>query len=289
MKLEKNNMEQAIIPETDRAKDVPADKRRNENKENLAAQAGSIASNPEKYKGANFDAELSYDARANEKLRDCIKKGSVPLVEMGSNDVNNENRRPEKEYTNAERTYIKVEREKVDAPTEETVMQKIVGVCTGKIEEDLEKYLHPTDRFTGEKVNAQIFGFVAKAEDSAPFSRTPTACYVNFRLDYASTGFNNPEQAVYVIRFTDGRNYEIPFSEKFGGNCDAAQPCTGNGFLGSEKVCIPEYKVFEENGQGAIVTDGYIFKVNPDGTEELVAYFDKKEHCFRECKKGEVA
>lgn len=162
-------------------------------------------------------------------------------------------------------------------------MQKVIGVDTGNIQEDLKAYLNPKN-LRGESVDAQVWGFVSKAEDSAPFTRTPEECYNNLRLDYDDTPYKNPEQSIYVIRFTDGTNYEIPYNIEFNGEKDYPQPCTGNGYVGNSKNLIPEYKVYPKGEDGALITDGNIYRINPDGSEELVAEYNKKHHKFKLCK-----
>lgn len=57
-------------------------------------------------------------------------------------------------------------------------MQKVAAVDTGDIEKDLKAYLDPTvwdpDRGvdTGVPCDCKIYGFVSKAEDTAPFTTT---------------------------------------------------------------------------------------------------------------------
>lgn len=131
------------------------------------------------------------------------------------------------------------------------------------------------------KTGAQVFGFVAKAEDSTPFTHTPEKCYINLRTDYPGTPYKDPKQPVYVLRYTDGTNYEISYGEQFGDNCKEGAPCTLNGYTGSSKHLVSEYTVKkDENGNGAIITDGKIYRVSPDGTETAVAELDKKDKCF---------
>ena len=44
---------------------------------------------------------------------------------------------------------------------------------------------------------------------------------------------------------------------------------------------IQEYTVKkDENGNGAIITDGKIYRVSPDEPETAVAELDKKDKCF---------
>ena len=232
-----------------------------------------------KFDSENFTVEKSYDVRASKETRELAAKGNSELVPMGE-DTNNHPEASEI-YSKEEAARLKVERDEVKHPDEKTVMQKIIGVDTGKIEEDLKGYLNPKNNETGEKTDAQVFGFVAKAEDSTPFTSTPEECYVNLRTDYPGTPYKDPKQPVYVLRYTDGTNYEIPYGEQFGGNCKEGAPCTLNGYTGSSKHLVPEYTVKkDENGNGAIITDGKIYRVSPDGTETAVAELDKKDKCF---------
>ena len=232
-----------------------------------------------KFDSENFTVEKSYDVRASKETRELAAKGNSELVPMGE-DTNNHPEASET-YTKEEAARLKVERDEIKHPDEKTVMQKIIGVDTGKIEEDLKGYLNPKNNETGEKTDAQVFGFVAKAEDSTPFTSTPEECYVNLRTDYPGTPYKDPKQPVYVLHYTDGTNYEIPYGEQFGGNCKEGAPCTLNGYTGSSKHLVPEYTVKkDENGNGAIITDGKIYRVSPDGTETAVAELDKKDKCF---------
>ena len=232
-----------------------------------------------KFDSENFTVEKSYDVCASKETRELAAKGNSELVPMGK-DTNNHPEASET-YTKEEAARLKIERDEIKHPDEKTVMQKIIGVDTGKIEEDLKGYLNPKNNETGEKTDAQVFGFVAKAEDSTPFTSTPEECYVNLRTDYPGTPYKDPKQPVYVLRYTDGTNYEIPYGEQFGGNCKEGAPCTLNGYTGSSKHLVPEYTVKkDENGNGAIITDGKIYRVSPDGTETAVAELDKKDKCF---------
>ena len=236
-----------------------------------------------KFDSENFTVEKSYDVRASKETRELAAKGNSELVPMGE-DTNNHPEASET-YTKEEAARLKIERDEIKHPDEKTVMQKIIGVDTGKIEEDLKGYLDPKNNVTGEKTDAQVFGFVAKAEDSTPFTITPEECYVNLRTDYPGTPYKDSKQPVYVLRYTDGTNYEIPYGEQFGGNCKEGAPCTLNGYTGSSKYLVPEYTVKkDENGNGAIITDGKIYKVSPDGPETAVAEFDEDYKKFVLCK-----
>lgn len=239
-----------------------------------------------KFEASNFSAENSYDAHASQEVRELAAKANSELVPMG--EPIPEERVAKEPYSQEDVLALKAEREKVDVPTENTVMQKVIGVDTGDFNKDLSLYLNPTDKTTGEPKNADVMGFVAKAEDVTPFTRTPQACYDNARLDYTGTKFKDPDQPVYVLRFTDGTNYEVPYNAEFGGHCKEGQPCAGNGYLAGDKHMIPEFKVVtDDKGRGAIITDGAIYRLYPDGHEVLVARFNEDTQKFEECKKKE--
>ena len=236
-----------------------------------------------KFDSENFTVEKSYDVRASKETRELAAKGNSELVPMGE-DTNNHPEASET-YTKEEAARLKAERDEIKHPDEKTVMQKIIGVDTGKIEEDLKGYLNPKNNVSGKKTDAQVFGFVAKAEDSTPFTSTPEECYVNLRTDYPGTPYKDPKQPVYVLRYTDGTKYEIPYGEQFGGNCKEGAPCTLNGYTGSSEHLVPEYTVKkDENGNGAIITDGKIYRVSPDEPETAVAEFDEDYKKFVLCK-----
>ena len=235
-----------------------------------------------KFDSENFTVEKSYDVRASKETRELAEKGNSELVPMGE-DTNNHPEAKES-YSESDVAKLKAERDKIANPENNTVMQKVLCPDTGNINEDLDRYLNPKNR-DGKEIDAQVYGFVSKAEDSSPFTRTPDECYNNLRLDYKGTNYIDPQQAVYIMRYTDGTNYEIPYGKQFEGNCEDGVPCTGNGYTGSSNHMIPEYKVKPMgNGQGAIVTDGVIYRITPDGPETAVAEFDEDYKKFVLCK-----
>ena len=235
-----------------------------------------------KFDSENFTVEKSYDVRASKETRELAAKGNSELVPMGE-DTNNHPEAKES-YSESDVAKLKAERDKIENPENNTVMQKVLCPDTGNINEDLDRYLNPKNR-DGKEIDAQVYGFVSKAEDSSPFTRTPEECYNNLRLDYKGTNYIDPQQAVYIMRYTDGTNYEIPYGKQFEGNCEDGVPCTGNGYTGSSNHMIPEYKVKPMgNGQGAIVTDGVIYRISPNGPETAVAEFDEDYKKFVLCK-----
>ena len=235
-----------------------------------------------KFNSEDFAVEKSYDVCASKETRELAAKGNSELVPMGE-DTNNHPEAKEL-YSESDVAKLKAERDKIENPENNTVMQKVLCPDTGNINEDLDRYLNPKNR-DGKEIDAQVYGFVSKAEDSSPFTRTPEECYNNLRLDYKGTNYIDPQQAVYIMRYTDGTNYEIPYGKQFEGNCEDGVPCTGNGYTGSSNHMIPEYKVKPMgNGQGAIVTDGVIYRISPNGPETAVAEFDEDYKKFVLCK-----
>lgn len=186
-------------------------------------------------------------------------------------------------YTPEEISRLKDARDSIEAPKSDTVMQKVACVDTGDIQSDLKDYLNPTVKDpitkadTGVPCDCKVYGFVSKAEDTAPFTNTPEQCYETLRLDYKNTPYCNPDQSVYVVRYKgDTGNYSIPYSKEFGGTKTDGQPFTGNGYTGSSEHVVPEYV-----SSGTTPSAGEIFRVNPDGTEEAVAYYDSKDKVFK--------
>ena len=230
----------------------------------------------------NFKFENSFDAKSKEihpALNELKCKNVYDVKAMGE-PVSDAERAPKGEYTPEERDCLKEIRDKIDAPTTETVMQKVICVDTGNIDNDLKYYIDPQPR-NNQEPKAQVYGFVSKAEDAVAFTTTPQECHDNLRLDYKGSPYDNTEKSVYVIRFTDGNNYEIPYSIEFGGNTSDSAPFSGNGFTSSKDVTIPEYTIPKDSkDNGAIVTNGEIYRINPDGKEELVATFDRDDEKF---------
>ncbi|WP_292139414.1 AHH domain-containing protein [Butyrivibrio sp.] len=148
-------------------------------------------------------------------------------------------------------------RNTVPEVTGDTVLQKVIPKKTA------EKLL------SGEWKTVQ--GCTAKAADAAPFTGTPEQIYKNLRMDYAGTPYKaiveNGDE-VYILRYTTDdvpTNLDYPKLDP-----NYGPPCTESGFLGSPEVLIPEYT----HTNPAKITDGAIYKLNPDGSEQLVGYWD---------------
>ena len=231
------------------------------------------------YTKEKFSEGNSYDAKIKESSSEVFglhNKCTYETKPMGQEDTEGM-RTPRAEYTQEEIKTLKEARDAVPPPDENTVMQKVIGVDTGNIEKDLDRFLNPRDR-EGNETSAKVGGFVAKAEDAAPFTSTPKDAHDNLRLDYEGSQYQSPDTSIYVVRYTgdSGDTCNIPYSAEFGGTMDAFPPTTGNGFVAGEEHIIPEY-----HSSGTELTSGEIYRINPDGTEELVAYYDEDSERFK--------
>lgn len=230
----------------------------------------------------NFKPENTYDATCSKEFSDLKNKNVMEISSMGTEESEIKRAVNGEIYTPEEISKLKEAREKIENPKSDTIMQKVVAVDTGEIEKDLKAYLNPTvwdldlKVDTGIPCDCKIYGFVSKAEDTAPYTTTPEQCYETLRLDYEGTQYTNPNQSVYVVRYIgDTGQYEIPYSKEFGGHRSDGQPFTGNGYTGSPEYVVPEYV-----SSGTTPTAGEIYRVNPDGTEEAVAYYASREKVF---------
>lgn len=230
----------------------------------------------------NFKPENTYDATCSKEFSDLKNKNVMEISSMGTEESEIKRAVNGEVYTPEEISKLKEAREKIENPKSDTIMQKVAAVDTGEIEKDLKAYLNPTvwdsdlKVDTGVPCDCKIYGFVSKAEDTAPYTTTPEQCYETLRLDYEGTQYTNPNQSVYVVRYIgDTGQYEIPYSKEFGGHRSDGQPFTGNGYTGSPEYVVPEYV-----SSGTTPTAGEIYRVNPDGTEEAVAYYASREKVF---------
>lgn len=172
-------------------------------------------------------------------------------------------------------------RETVPPIEQGTVMQKIINPC------QLEEYLY--------KGKTNVTGWASKATDISPFACSLDEGVRNARLDYfipnrALSGtydgndflkaVDNGED-MYVIRYKTNETPDLDQYAKLDGY--NKPPCTGTGILGSNEHLIPEYsnrfvpgtgtKTFTPNGKE--IADGAIYKINSDGSECMIGYWDK--------------
>ncbi|MEQ2040986.1 hypothetical protein [Mediterraneibacter gnavus] len=183
---------------------------------------------------------------------------------------------------------IKKLRESVPHPTEDTVMQKVVS------EEQIKRYIEPSQDKIDE-YGGLFGGCISKAEDAAPFTKTPKEAYDNLRLDYENNPYQYGEVPVYAVRFNVGKDeinkLSIPYGNEFseeGKNYPLDKPMTGSGFTGSREALIPEY-VTVSNGEDKSKSnitpiDGMIFKISEDESgkpeEKLYAIWDDEDDRF---------
>ena len=189
---------------------------------------------------------------------------------------------PKDTYSPNEIETLRRERNCVPDVTSRTIMQKVVPEC------GLEEYINPDTIKKPWLREGAVGGFVAKAEDAAPFTNSMSETYESMRLDYCTSPYTDAEQNLYIVRFltdeSDIVKYEIPYSPEFKGDMTASNPnqqqipnrtngntppCTENGFTGSSQYLIPE--TYYERSK---IEEGAIFKIDNMGNESLVAIFD---------------
>jgi len=160
-------------------------------------------------------------------------------------------------------------RKAIPKPDENTLMQKVIT------EDMANKYLDGTYNTIG--------GSVARAVDTKHL-KTIEDYYYGLRLDYEKTLFSTGDKYYYTIRFKTEKldNLVIPIDSRF----TSEYPFTRNGFTSGNngRLGIPEY-VFEK-GIFVKPTEGSeIWRIKPDGTEELIAIFEKEQEKFVRIKK----
>lgn len=165
--------------------------------------------------------------------------------------------------TQAEKVVLKAFRDAVPAPTNNTVLQKVISIG------DIENYLRDIDPYT------TIGGCIAKAEDVMHLNASSDV-FDGLRLDYPGTKFaKNIDYAVIRFKSDEAGKLEIPYSNKLSDNPNAKSsigyPQTGNGFTSArDGSLIPEYEAssYMKPQDGA-----ELYKV-VNGVEELVGVYD---------------
>lgn len=235
------------------------------------------------YNKGKYPPNASHNANASPRERELYAKNVFDVIPMGT-DGGNKYDMPTQKYSPAEVIELKSIRDSIEEPNEMTVMQKIVSEKTLR-----ESFLSPNSKNANNTV--VVWGFVSVAKDIVPFTNNPSECYENCRLDYKGTEFSNPNDAVFAVRFRGkpclghGKSgYYIPYSSEFTSvnPFDDKQPFTGSGYIGAKTYVIPEYRIVKT----IIPTDGEIYKINPNGHEELYATFNKRHHVFIPVKEG---
>lgn len=212
---------------------------------------------PEKRK-AYVEANYASTCHLNENLKDTIK-------------TNDEYKAKMTEAQNKLYSELKEKRSEVPEITEHTVMQKVIT------EDAYQKYI--------DKERTTVKGCASKASDITPYTNNVEEAYKNIRLDYPNSSFEkdaNNNGDMYVMRFT---SKDCPSNSDYptvGPETRYTPPCTENGFLGSSDLLIPEYEYSKDNGSP--ITDGAIYKIEHDGTETIVAYWDSDYGYFMPVK-----
>ncbi|PFL06537.1 WXG100 family type VII secretion target [Bacillus thuringiensis] len=179
-----------------------------------------------------------------------------------------------KHYTelNAEEIQImKKIRDSVPAPTQDTLLQKVISL------DSVDNYLKETEYFNS------IGGCVAKMEDVKPI-HSPKDVYESLRLDYEGTPYTTTsDYAVIRFKTDDVEKMKIPYAQSFEDSTNMKPneyihfPQTGNGFTAAENGrIVPEYETswgdFMKPQSGAEIYS----VINQE--EKLVAvYHDRKQ------------
>ena len=146
--------------------------------------------------------------------------------------------------------------------TEDTVMQKVI---TPEQFADYTKESAP---------RTDVSGCASKASDVAPYTNNIEQAYETLRLDYEGTVYKDLAENdgdMYVMRFTSDycpSNTDYPKMD--GSEPWNKPPCTGTGFTGSSEHMVPEYTY----GRGQEITDGAIYKLDSEGNETMVAFWN---------------
>lgn len=153
---------------------VEQDNEKQESSSNITAEnnikevpgySSEIQERIEKYSSKTFRKEDSFDVTVYNKNEVC-ENNHMLSEEDG-----------EKMLSKEQIQEIKDLRESVPHPTEDTVMQKVVS------EEQIQRYIEPNE-VELKQYGGIIGGYISKAEDTAPFTKTPKEAYENCRLDY---------------------------------------------------------------------------------------------------------
>ena len=153
-------------------------------------------------------------------------------------------------------------RDDVSEVTEDTVMQKVI---TPEQFADYTKESAP---------RTDVSGCASKASDVAPYTNNIEQAYETLRLDYEGTVYKDLAENdgdMYVMRFTSDycpSNTDYPKMD--GSEPWNKPPCTGTGFTGSSEHMVPEYTY----GRGQEITDGAIYKLDSEGNETMVAFWN---------------
>ena len=222
----------------------------------------------EKFRGDYFSPKDSIDYKINpEYHEDWVNANNATTCSLNeningsiiSNDSYLDNL-TDKQKVNLEK--LKDYRAEIPEVRNDTIMQKVITTS------DYYKYIDENNPRT------DVSGCASRAVDVAPFTNNAKQIYNEIRLDYNETVFKDVADSngdVYVMRFNSDfcpSNEEYPKMD--GSQPWNKPPCTGTGWTGSDSHLIPEYTY----GKGQEITDGAIFKLNSNGEETIVAFWN---------------
>ena len=217
------------------------------------------------FRGDRFISENSFESLLDEMER-------KELVRINSETTCGFNMNLDGTYQDNTKCSLEVHREKmvelnklrnnIPDVTKDTVMQKIITPT------QLSEYIREKSPRT------DISGCASKAKDAAPYTNNISQAYETLRLDYEGTVYKEIVEKngdMNVMRFTSDycpQNSEYPKMD--GSEPWNKPPCTGTGFTGSREHLVPEYNY----GRGREISDGAIYKVDIDGNETMVAFWN---------------
>ena len=205
------------------------------------------------YNKANIQKLISY----NDEVKTILAREGISI------DKFNELRMIQADnLSNIDAIMMERIRRSIPAPSENTLMQKIIPMS------DIEGYLKSEQAYT------QIGGFITEAGDTKSLS-TFEDVYNGLRLDYDGSKFNIETEGYGVIRFKTAEleNLEIPFGNRMGGTPQSPPSCQ-NGYLSTfnDKI-IPEY-AYSKNTYVHPLDGAELYIVNKNGVEKLVGIYD---------------
>ncbi|BDU50706.1 hypothetical protein [Haliovirga abyssi] len=176
------------------------------------------------------------------------------------------------ELSESEAKFIKEVRDSISSPTEDTLLQKVMPI------EKLDDIFNYTT----------IRGCTAKAGDVQDL-KTIEEIYDGLRLDYEGSLFTEADKCVAIRYKVEEPEYlTVPYSKKIDINTkkmdNIDSPQTGHGFIKNDR-CIPEYESWiKGKPEGLMPTEGEVYIVSKDGSEELIGEFNSKKEIWKKLK-----
>lgn len=131
-----------------------------------------------------------------------------------------------------------------------------------------EKFI---DSYFGENPRKQISGFVSVKEDSLSL-KTMEEIYEGNALNYHDSEFHLDDKTYGKFEFDlyedDIKHIRIPYEDNVSSSRDS-NPFTGRGFTGTDRMVLPEYKLFEKRN----FETGDVFSIYNSQTGEKIKQF----------------